>query len=87
MNMSLISLFKGNEFELNAYPVCLENISKNFAGDNKKQNGLSGYVCHYLVNYGSIGADEVLIIHKYLVRKNMKSFLELLNKYFYINTF
>ena len=53
--------------ELVAYPVCLENISKNFSNDNMKKTGLNGYVYDFLVDFGIIDVDDLLNIQKYLI--------------------
>ena len=53
--------------ELVAYPVCLENISKNFSNDNMKKTGLNGYVYDFLVDFGIIDVDDLLDIQKYLI--------------------
>ena len=54
---------------------------QGFAADNMKQTGLNGYVCDFSVDYESIGADDILDIHKYLKNNNVKQCLNLLNKY------
>ena len=33
-----------NDFEINAYPLRLGNISKNFTVNNTKRTGIYGYV-------------------------------------------
>ena len=35
-----------------------------------RKTGLNGYVYHSSVGYGEIGADGILDIHKYLMKKN-----------------
>ena len=63
--------FKAKDFELIDYPVCLGNISKDFSVSDIKQTGLKLDMCMiFLVNYGSIDVDNILDIHKYLIRKN-----------------
>ena len=34
-----------------------------------KQTGLNGYVYNFSVDFGSIDADTILDIHKYLIKK------------------
>ena len=36
--------FKTKDSEINAYPLCLHNISKDFTTDKMKKTGLYGYV-------------------------------------------
>ena len=49
---------------------CLGNISKDFSVDNMKKTGLNGYVYDFSVDYDAIAVDDVLEIHKYLMKKN-----------------
>ena len=35
-----------------------------------KQTGLNGYVYDFLVDYENIDAEDILDIHKYLMKKN-----------------
>ena len=50
--------------------MCLGNISKDFPVDNMKTAGLYGYVYSFSADYDAIAVDEVLDIHKYLMKKN-----------------
>ena len=52
-----IYLFKGKDYELIDYAVCLGNISNNFLVDSAK-TGLNEYVSKFSVNYRSIDVDE-----------------------------
>ena len=45
------------------------NISKDFSVDNKKKAELNGYVYDFSVDYDAIAVDDILDIHKYLMRK------------------
>ena len=55
--------------ELNAYPMCFENISKDFSVYNMKQTRVNGYVYDFLVDYGRVEADDIVDIHRYLMNK------------------
>ena len=55
--------------EMNAAPLCLVNVSKDFSVDNMKKTGLYGYVYDFSVDYDSIDAADILDIHKYLMKK------------------
>ena len=46
------------------------DISNNFAVDNMKETGLNEYVYKFLGDFKSIDADDILDIHKYLIKKN-----------------
>ena len=41
--------FKAKDFELNACPVCLENISKDLVVDNIRKTGRNGCLIFWLV--------------------------------------
>ena len=57
----------------------LRNISKDFFVDNIKKTGLNGYAYDFSVDYHAIVVDDMLDIHKYLMKKsNIKSCLDLL---------
>ena len=46
------------------------NISKDFSVVNMKKAGLNGYVYDFSVDYNAIAVDDILDIHKYLMKKN-----------------
>ena len=59
----------------------LGNISKDFTTNNLKQTGINGCVYDFSVDYGSIDADDILDVYKYLMKENtVKKGLDLLNK-------
>ena len=62
--------FKAKDSEIVATPLCLGNISKDFSVDNMKKTGLCGYVYDFSVDYDAIFVDDILDIHKYLMKKN-----------------
>ena len=51
-------------------PLCLGKISKDFSVDNMKKTGLNGYFYDLSVDYDAIAVDDILDIHKYLMKKN-----------------
>ena len=58
--------FKAKDSEINAAPLCLGNVSKDFWTDNMKKSGLYGYVYDLSVDYVCINVDDILyIIYKY----------------------
>ena len=58
--------------EIRPYPLCLGNISRDWSVDNmKKKTGLNGYVYDFSVDYDAIAIDDILDIHKYLMKQNM----------------
>ena len=51
-------------------PLCLGNISKRLFSRRYKKTGFNGYVYDFWVDYDTIGVDDILGIHKYLLKKN-----------------
>ena len=65
--------FKAKYSEINTALLCLGNVLKYFLVDNMKKTGLYRYAYNFSVNYDSIDVDDILDIHKYLMKKhNMK---------------
>ena len=62
--------YKAKYYEIVATPLCLGNISKDFSVDNMKKTGLNGYVYDFSVDFDAIAVDDILDIHKYLIKKN-----------------
>ena len=55
--------------EIVGTPLCLGNISKDWSVDNMKKTGFNGYVYDFSVDYDAIAVDDILDIHKYLMKK------------------
>ena len=70
VNGSKIIKFKAKDSETVATLLCLGNISKDWSVDNMKRNGFDGYVYDFCVEYDAIAVDDILDIHKYLMKKN-----------------
>ena len=50
---------------------CIQfNFSKDWSVDNMKKSGLNGYVYNFSVDYDDIAVNDILDIHKYLMKKN-----------------
>ena len=48
----------------------LGNISKDWSADNmKKKTGFNGYAYDFNVDYDDTNVDDILDIHKYLMKK------------------
>ena len=62
--------FKAKDSEIVATPLYLGNISKHFSATNMKKTGLNGYVYDFTVDYDAVSIDDILDIHKYLMKKN-----------------
>ena len=65
-----IHKLKAKDSEIVATPLCLGNISKDWSVDNMKKTGFNGYVYDFSVDYDAIAVDDILDIHKYLMKKN-----------------
>ena len=68
VNGTEIHKFKAKDTEIVTSPLCLKNISKDFSIDNMKKTGLNGYVHDFSVDYDAIAVDDILNIHKYLMK-------------------
>ena len=82
VNEAKIYQFQVKDSELNACPVCLGNISKDFSNDNMKQTGANGCVYDFLVDFGSIDVGNILDIHKYLMKKYNTKLSKFIKKMF-----
>ena len=70
VNCTKIIKFKSKDPEILPYPLCLGNISRDWSLDNMKKKRLNGYVYGFSVDYDAIVVDDILDIHKYLMKKN-----------------
>ena len=61
------------KFKAKDSPLCLGNISKDWAADNMKKTGLNWYVFEFNVDYRDMGKENItnamLNIHGYLMAK------------------
>ena len=65
-----IHKFKANYSDIVAAPLCLGNISKDWSVDNVKTTRFNGYVYDFSVDYDAIVVDDILDIHKCLMKKS-----------------
>ena len=71
VNGTKIIKFKAKDSKIVATPLCLGNISKDFAVDNMKKTALNGNVYDFSVDYDVIAVDDILLdFHEYLMEKN-----------------
>ena len=70
VNGTEIYKFKTKDSEIVASPLCLGKISKDWSVDNGKKTGFNGYVYDFSVDYDSTDVDDILDIHRYLMKKN-----------------
>ena len=69
VNGTEIIKFKAKDSEIVATSLCLGNVSKDFLKDNRKISGLYRYVYDFSVVYDVVAVNDVLDIHKYLMKK------------------
>ena len=60
--------FKAKDSEIVATPLCLGNISKDWSVDNMKKTRLNGSVYDFSADYDAIAVDDILEIHKYVMK-------------------
>ena len=70
VNGTEIHTLEAKDSEVVATLLCLGNISKDFSLDNMKKAKLNGYVYDFRVYYDDVVVDDILDIHKYLMKKN-----------------
>ena len=70
VNDKEIHKFTAKECEIVPYPLCLGGLSKDFEVEYRRVSGLTGYAYDFSVDYGAIAVDDILDIHKYLMKKN-----------------
>ena len=69
VNATKIYQFKAKDSEIKDYALCLGNISKDFTINNmKKKTRLKGNVNVFSVDFNPIDTNDILDIHKYLMK-------------------
>ena len=71
VNSTEIYKFKAKNSEIVATLLCLGNISKDWSVDNMKKTEFNGYVYDFSVDYDATDVDDILGIHKYLMKKKL----------------
>ena len=69
VNATKICQFKSKNSKIKDYALCLRNISKDFTIDNMKKTGLKGVVNFFSVDFNPINTNDILGIHKYLMKR------------------
>ena len=69
VNSTEIYKFKAKDSEIVATPLCLGNISKDWSADNMKKTGFNCYIYDFSVDYDATDVDDIVDIHKYLIKK------------------
>ena len=50
--------------------LCIGNVSKDLSTDNMKNNNFYECVYDFSIDYDAIAVNDILDIHKYLMKKN-----------------
>ena len=70
VNGTEIHKFTAKDSEIVPINLCLRNVSKDFTASNMKKTGFNGQIYDFSVDYDAIAVDDILDIHKYLMKKN-----------------
>ena len=70
VNGTEIIKFKANDSELTSSILCFGKIAYDSSVTNMKKVGLCGDVYEFSTDYGAISVDNILNIHKYLMKKH-----------------
>ena len=62
-------ILKAKNSEIKDYGLCLGNISKYFTINNMRKMGLKGVKSFVSVHFTPIDANDILDIHKYLMKR------------------
>ena len=62
--------FKAKDSKIVVVPLCLGNISKDWSVDNMKKTEFNGYVYDFSVDSDATDVDDIVDIHRYLMKKN-----------------
>ena len=66
VNGTEIIKFKAKDSEILAYSLCLASISKDWL----QKTGFNGYIYDFSADCNAIAIDDILDIHKYLMKNN-----------------
>ena len=70
VNGTEIYKFQTKDCEIVATLLCLGNISKDWSVDNMKKTEFNGCFYDFKVDYDYVVVDDILDIHKYLMKNN-----------------
>ena len=69
VNATKIYQFEAKDSELKDYALYQGNISKDFTINNMKETGLKEFLKVFSVDFNSINTNDLLDIHKYLMKR------------------
>ena len=70
LNGTEIHKFTAKDFEIVANNLCLGHVSKNSSASFMKKTAFNRHIYGFSVDYDAIDADDILVIHNYLMKKN-----------------
>ena len=70
VNGKEVTKFKAKNSELIKYLMCLGGPPKDYNRNRRKDTGLYGIVYDFSISYSAATNDEILDIHKYLMKKS-----------------
>ena len=70
VNGKEVTKFQAKNSELIKHLMCLGGLSKDYNKISRKDTGLCGNIYDFNVDYSVITNDEILDIHKYLMKMN-----------------
>ena len=62
--------FEAKDSEIAPNNLSLGNVSKFFSASNMKKTGFNDRIFDFSVDYDAIDVDDILDIHKYLMKEN-----------------
>ena len=71
VNATKVYQFKAKTYEIKDYALRLGNVSKDFTVNNMKKIGLKEVLNFFSVDFNPVDTNNILDIHKYLMKKNM----------------
>ena len=69
VNATKLYQSKAKNSEITDYALCLGNVSKDFTIINIKKTGFKGVVIFFSVDFNPIDPNNILDIHKYLMKR------------------
>ena len=75
---------KQKNSEIKDYALCLGNVSKDFTINNMKKAGLKGVVKCFFIDFNPIDNNDILDIHKYLMKRTWQKIMFALIKQIFI---
>ena len=69
VNAAKVYQFKARNSEIKDYPLCLGNVLKYFTINNMKTSRLKGAINFFSVDFNPIDTNDILDIHKYLMKR------------------